>query len=558
MNRELAIADVEERVGQEPHPDLESEAAFQYLQVLCRAWRLELASHPRSLFEAVAKSFQGWAAQRGLQTMVGLLETALRTAATDRTCEDPALTNCRLESLWRDLMSAVLDLGSGKSQVLVLGPEPSSRNEITAALVSPTREVHIARNAGEAHELLSRHMISLLFIDVDQPVEEVLEFLRELRSRTAGSSCPVVAYASPDSPLAGLSSILLGADRFIYKPLYPAKVRSAAVEELWWLAHRVDRRAAAAGDLAPEGSPPPPSSRHKDRSRPEMDEVDAFLQGLVQEKTGPVSIAVVEFDRIPSLRRTLGAEVCDQIISRALSLLGGCLRHSDTIADWKDGLSVAVMAETSELGAVQALQGALQTLRGHEFDLADGRTLRLTFSAGVAAVDQSRSLTEVLAEARKHEGIASSNGGDCVVSKVSTAEGKTILVAEDDAVASRIIRHRLEREGYEVIAFSDGQSALRGALDFPWIAAIFDVRMPELDGLEILARLRQHPAHATKPVILMSSVAGEKDVVRAFKLGASDYIAKPFSPAELCARLERLLRRNAPELGPAPTPVGKP
>ena len=73
---------------------------------------------------------------------------------------------------------------------------------------------------------------------------------------------------------------------------------------------------------------------------------------------------------------------------------------------------------------------------------------------------------------------------------------------------------------------------------------ILDVKMPGLDGFEVLERLRKSPRYANIPIIMLTSMGQEADVVRGFRLGADDYILKPFSPTELSARVRRLLRRG--------------
>ena len=82
------------------------------------------------------------------------------------------------------------------------------------------------------------------------------------------------------------------------------------------------------------------------------------------------------------------------------------------------------------------------------------------------------------------------------------------------------------------------QSAVKNAL------AILDVKMPEMDGLELLTRLRRQSTFRDLPIVMLTSLGKEEDVVRGFDLGADDYVLKPFSPDELMARVSRLLRRS--------------
>jgi DNA-binding response OmpR family regulator len=122
---------------------------------------------------------------------------------------------------------------------------------------------------------------------------------------------------------------------------------------------------------------------------------------------------------------------------------------------------------------------------------------------------------------------------------------RRILLAEDDPVTARLVVHRLSREpGVTVLHASDGETALAIAGQETLAAAILDIRLPVLDGLSILAALRKDERHARLPVVMLTSLGSEADVIRGFELGADDYIVKPFSPAELVARLQRLLTRR--------------
>lgn len=126
-----------------------------------------------------------------------------------------------------------------------------------------------------------------------------------------------------------------------------------------------------------------------------------------------------------------------------------------------------------------------------------------------------------------------------------TPPARRILLAEDDPVTARLVSHRLSREpGVTVLHAADGETALSIAGREALAAAILDIRLPVLDGLSILGVLRKDDRHARLPVIMLTSLGSEADVIRGFELGADDYIVKPFSPAELVARLQRLFARR--------------
>jgi DNA-binding response OmpR family regulator len=122
---------------------------------------------------------------------------------------------------------------------------------------------------------------------------------------------------------------------------------------------------------------------------------------------------------------------------------------------------------------------------------------------------------------------------------------RRILLAEDDPVTARLVVHRLSREpGITVLHAADGGTAMSIAEREDLAAAILDIRLPVLDGLSILVALRKSERHRGLPIVMLTSLGSEADVIRGFEQGADDYIVKPFSLAELMARMHRLLDRR--------------
>lgn len=119
-----------------------------------------------------------------------------------------------------------------------------------------------------------------------------------------------------------------------------------------------------------------------------------------------------------------------------------------------------------------------------------------------------------------------------------------VLVADDDEDILALVSFRLERAGYRVITARDGDTALTLARDERPDLAVLDVMMPKLDGYAVTRRLREAEATRDTPVILLTARVQEADVSRGFEAGADDYLKKPFSPAELRARVQAVLGRR--------------
>ncbi len=121
-----------------------------------------------------------------------------------------------------------------------------------------------------------------------------------------------------------------------------------------------------------------------------------------------------------------------------------------------------------------------------------------------------------------------------------------ILVVDDDPTVSEIVVKYLEREGFEVTAVGDGTRALEHARGTMPHLVVLDLMLPGVDGLEVCRRLR---AISPVPVVMLTARGEEEDRVVGLELGADDYLAKPFSPRELAARVRAVLRRTGQGAG---------
>lgn len=125
-----------------------------------------------------------------------------------------------------------------------------------------------------------------------------------------------------------------------------------------------------------------------------------------------------------------------------------------------------------------------------------------------------------------------------------------ILVVEDEPRLQRNLAKALREEGYAVDAAGDGDDGLFKANTYDYDAIVLDVMLPQLDGWEVLARLRKEKR---TPVLMLTARDGPKDRVRGLDTGADDYLIKPFDLDELLARLRALIRRAAGQVHPTLT-----
>lgn len=118
---------------------------------------------------------------------------------------------------------------------------------------------------------------------------------------------------------------------------------------------------------------------------------------------------------------------------------------------------------------------------------------------------------------------------------------RNILVVEDEQSIRTIVRTYLESAGFKVVCVEDGLSALRSAREQQPDLVVLDLNLPGMDGIEVAARLRQE---SDVYILMLTARSEEADRVAGLRIGADDYLTKPFSPRELVARVEAILRRQ--------------
>jgi DNA-binding response OmpR family regulator len=129
-----------------------------------------------------------------------------------------------------------------------------------------------------------------------------------------------------------------------------------------------------------------------------------------------------------------------------------------------------------------------------------------------------------------------------------------VLIADDDPDIRDLVMFKLQRSGHEVIAAADGDEALSEVRAVLPDLVLLDIMMPRRTGIEVCRELRDDPATARLPVILLTAKAQEADIERGFKAGANDYIVKPFSPRELLMRVNQALGERTDGAPGGPTP----
>jgi len=469
----------------------------------------------------IARSLQGSSMQYGYPD-VSLAAGFLTTAS------DPDLKS-HLDRFLSTLRNVAGEKETDKIQILIVDDDPAASRYIEAALALPNREFHVATSVASAEQFLTDREIALVILDINLPDTDGRELLARIRARQHLSAIPVVVLTVTPGSQARTECFALGADEYIGKPFDPdslcacvaAKLQRSADLTKW---SRLDPLTGLPNRLSLE--------RTYERAR-----LGCATSGQ------PLSMAIVDIDRLKWVNDNYSHAMGDEVLRSVAAVLSRTLRSSDIVIRWGGEEFVCLFPQTHEEGARSALDKALATIRDRDFRAPDGRTFRVTFSAGVIETDLAHEFQDSFGLADQLLYTAKSSGRNQIHAASQPLQTvRRVLLAEDDTMMATVLRGLLRLNGFEVSHKENGSDALQEASEHPSSLVILDVRMPGADGFEVLERLRKMPGYSQTPILMVSAVKDSKEIARGLSLGANDYITKPCSPVELLARVQRLVK----------------
>jgi diguanylate cyclase (GGDEF)-like protein len=469
-----------------------------------------------------------------LDALLAVLRRETATAAPAPAAEASSLAaalQAPLHELRESIRAPLVPPSDAHTALLVVDDDPDIAKLLAQVLAAPDREILVAGTAAAAQEAVARRAFGLIVLDLVLPDADGRALLTRLRERPDTSTIPIVVLSALRSGPARAECFALGADAYVEKP-FDLGVVADTVTSMLERAARVAREA---------GIDPLTLLPNRVAFR------EAFEHATTHrtDRRAPVSLALLELDQYRAMATSSGWGTADRARALAAAPLARALGRATTVAHWAGATFAALLVGASEADAAARVAEALRRLHG-EKPGADRHETPLTFSAGVVEWTEGATLEETVAEAERHVVTARAAGGNATLSasQPGTSPAPVVALAEDDELIAAVVKHRLEREGITVRHFTDGAAARDALPRLRPALAILDVKMPSMDGFELLSHLRAEPALAGLPIMMLTSMGNEQDVVRGLQLGADDYVVKPFSPVELVARVHRLLLRR--------------
>ena len=475
----------------------------------------------RATIRRIAHSLKGSGASYGFPEI-----SEVAAAAEVASDADLAVRTRALLDVLEAAVAEAAPQADESQRILVVEDDPEMAHLIRTVLAGPGRVVECVGDIAGAELELRKSPPALVVLDLLLPDGDGRTLLMRIRERAATASVPVVVLSAATSPRAMAECLALGADQVVPKPVDPGALGATVSRQL--------QRTTSAGQAMRRDSLTNLPNRAAF--------VEAYTSALEREEA-PVLIAKIDLDRFSAVNDALGRVQGDAFLQGFATLGTETLARADAFARWGGDEFAALYAGGGAAHAEEELRALVERTREMHADARDGAAA--TLSVGLADVSDGPDVDEAVARADYYLYLAKATGRDRFVSEGSGVETPTrrILLAEDDDLTASLIVHRLEREGFDVEHYEEGTLALEAARSSRFSLAILDVKMPGMDGFEVLRELRAIRGFRETPILMLTSMGGEADVVRGFDLGATDYVLKPFSPVELVARVHRHLRR---------------
>ena len=405
--------------------------------------------------------------------------------------------------------AAVLPAGPKNRRIMVVEDDEDQREIVDIHLRAAGFQPIPVAAGNMVIEAARQHRPDLILLDANLPGLDGYSVCRLLKLDPDLSRTPVVfmpVRSAVDDKIIGL---MLGADDYLTKPVDMPEL----VLRIRLLLEKHGKQAEPAQSAAPT------VDTH------ELDFESFTAMAHEQLASYASTLALV---RTPEARLM---ETCSALRSES--------RRRDLVACYDPAHIVVLLVEMSATKAVERLTDIISRL-------SPGTPPR--FQIGVASSPEPKAKTfeTLLAEADEAVGAARRRGqlvvvsGDAPQPSADQQRKGKIVLADDDPEVTRLIDAQLRAAGYDTVLAADGSEALAAIERFHPDIVIVDMMMPRMTGFDVLTKLRHQPGRPR--TIVLSARGREQDVTRAFALGADDYMTKPFSPQELLARIERLLR----------------
>jgi len=424
-------------------------------------------------------------------------------------------------------------------RVLVVDDEPMVSRGLSSLLSRRGMAVIALNDPLRFWNVLEETKPNLILLDLEMPRISGTELCRVVRNDRRWSELPVIFLTGHTDQASIQRVFAAGADDYVGKPFVPAE-----------LMMRIESRLSGVKARKAPVETDPLTGLATALKATEL--IDRFLR-LARRKSDPYSIAVLQIDAFASLASNFGRAMTDSVLRGIGGLLPKSFRAED-VPGWWGGpdFTIGMYGSSKEHAAIKLGQICAKVAELN-FLAEDGRRVHVACSGGVAQYQADGETVEALRQqALKSLEKARETGGNPVgVSGVKATGAMTrrvdVAIVDDDPVLVALLQHAMESRSMRVATYADGEAAMAALTGVdPEVQAsviLLDVDLPALNGLDVLRRLKSGDISRLSSVVMLTARTGERDVLTALELGATDHIAKPFSVPVLMHKVRTALKQ---------------
>lgn len=427
------------------------------------------------------------------------------------------------------------------AKILVVDDDAQITRALTTTLGRKKISVTAINDPFQFWSALDETKPTLIMLDLEMPRISGTELCRVVRNDRRWSEIPVLFLTGHTDPDSVKRVFAAGADDYVGKPFVPAELMMRIESRLTGVKVR----------RAPVDTDPVTGLPTGGRT---TELIERFLR-LARRKSDPYSIAVLEVDAFAGLAESYGRSISDRVLRAIGELLPKSFRGEDVVGWWGGAEFLVGMYGSSKEHAAIKLTQICNKVAEQSFLADDGRAVKVQCSGGVAQYQTDgdsidalrRKAAEVLQQVRavgvNRVGISGMQIAGPMTRRVDVA------IVDDDVALVAMLRHAMESRNFRVATYSDGETAVAALTgSTPEVQAtviLLGVDIPALNGLDVLRRLKAVEVTRSSSVVMLTSRTGERDVLAALELGATDHIAKPFSVPVLMHKVRMVLRQGS-------------
>lgn len=418
-----------------------------------------------------------------------------------------------------------------RGKILLIDDDITILKLLENAFTQEGYKVYICEDSASAMDTVAIARPAIIILDILMPKLSGYDILEKIKSKPEYSDMHIMFLSSKgdiDDKIKGIKS---GADDYITKPFI--------IGELITRVEMIMRRSDNYREKLLKDCLTDAYSRYYFNLR-----IAEELERYRRNDT-VFSIAFVDMDHFKFINDRYGHQTGDHVLKELVSHIAGSIRKCDSIYRYGGEEFVILMPDTTEEKAYMVIDRLRQEF-GNDPISVGGLALHVTFSAGIKQVyNKEVSVEQLISDADKAMYFAKKSGRNRVAiydrEMMVQRLKKTLLIVDDESTILKLLKDRLSNIGYNVIVAKDGKSAITLAVEARPDAVLLDLILPDIDGFEVCRQLKENALTQTSKIIMLSKKKQKKSIVKGLHFGADDYVTKPFSMAELEARIMRVL-----------------